>query len=707
MSKKTDQNSRLSGAFSNLGNEFDQLENGLADLSGNDSILPPNQGTENTENSKGHSKKKKSGKKNRKKQDIDNPDVFDPSDPDFTKSLIFNRTNIIGAILIVLTLGTVGIPYSMGVFSRSSAVAQDAPSDPESEENEGFPEFDLDDPQNAPNSGLYDFEYGDDSKDDQFDFQEDDYFGEQNLANSTVRENIPASNSNTPQSSRQETVRFEIEEENEPENQGSDFGMLSDSMFAEMKEDFGQNSDESYPKNTPVAMGGHEEDQWEESVSNARSTGNLSSANEIAETFPDHSDFPVQENSREAVFAVVDANAMNSTAAVLPGPRSVVNRGTHRAGEQGIVRGQSNEIDEFQDLNPETAISAQPRGIQQVQQIQPVQPVNLQRKDYQPRFVRVDQGSRSLPNNHGQLWCEYDITPYTQAIGVVPGSLPEQTIVKWILRETGEEFWHSEPFGILSANSEKLYVYHTPEMQSIVAEILDRFINPDGENDLYTFRIVSMNNPTWLSNGHAAMKSIRIDTPGVQGWLVEKEDYARIFSDIARRSDYKELCSPQFPIKNGRLYTVSSKVPKNFTKNVQQNTDIWPGYSTETSVIHEGYNLSLTPLSGADGIASYLLIKCEVLQVEKMIPVSLNVSSRATSRQRITVDSPQVAHFHLDEQICWPKDKVLLLDFGTVPMPSPAQQGDSGKLIPELSRKLSGGNSQRGNILLFVECRKP
>jgi hypothetical protein len=55
----------------------------------------------------------------------------------------------------------------------------------------------------------------------------------------------------------------------------------------------------------------------------------------------------------------------------------------------------------------------------------------------------------------------------------------------------------------------------------------------------------------------------------------------------------------------------------------------------------------------------------------------------------------------LDEQIRWPKDKVLTLSLGTIPVPSAAQYNDTGKLIPKI---ISGSPAARGHVLLFVEC---
>ncbi len=63
--------------------------------------------------------------------------------------------------------------------------------------------------------------------------------------------------------------------------------------------------------------------------------------------------------------------------------------------------------------------------------------------------AKVTNGASTLPNSHGQVMREYDIRPYT--LRVSGTEHPEQTIVDWVLRETGYESWHSEPLGLLSA----------------------------------------------------------------------------------------------------------------------------------------------------------------------------------------------------------------------------------------------------------------
>ena len=55
--------------------------------------------------------------------------------------------------------------------------------------------------------------------------------------------------------------------------------------------------------------------------------------------------------------------------------------------------------------------------------------------DVRPGVTRVTRTFEKLPNSAGQIWREYDITPYTSELSNV--ERPEQAIVDWIVKETG------------------------------------------------------------------------------------------------------------------------------------------------------------------------------------------------------------------------------------------------------------------------------
>ena len=108
-------------------------------------------------------------------------------------------------------------------------------------------------------------------------------------------------------------------------------------------------------------------------------------------------------------------------------------------------------------------------------------------------ITRVTNGSGSLPNERGQVWREYDISPYTTRI--TSTRRPEQAVVDSILRETGYEVWHSEPLGILSATPRTLRVYHTPQMQALVANVVDRFVASEAQTETFCLRVMTIDSP--------------------------------------------------------------------------------------------------------------------------------------------------------------------------------------------------------------------
>jgi len=93
--------------------------------------------------------------------------------------------------------------------------------------------------------------------------------------------------------------------------------------------------------------------------------------------------------------------------------------------------------------------------------------------EIRPGVTKVTRTFEKLPNAAGQVWREYDITPYTAELPNI--DRPEQAVIDWIVKETGTRLWFSEPMGVLSADRKRVIVYHTPEIQRVVKSILDRF----------------------------------------------------------------------------------------------------------------------------------------------------------------------------------------------------------------------------------------
>ncbi|NQT14411.1 MAG: hypothetical protein HQ582_16770 [Planctomycetes bacterium] len=316
-----------------------------------------------------------------------------------------------------------------------------------------------------------------------------------------------------------------------------------------------------------------------------------------------------------------------------------------------------------------------------------------------PPITRVTSGNGQLPNDGGQLWREYDISPYT--LRVESTARPEQAIVDWILRETGYEMWHSEPLALLSASERVLRVYHTAEMHKVVANIVDRFVSTEAQTQAFGVRVITLSHPNWRARAQQLMQPVGVQTPGVQAWLLEKEGMAMLLAELRRRSDYREHSSPHLLVSNGQSSVVSATRGRNYVRSFGVQPAAWSGLTPETGLIDEGFSLEFSPLLSVDGQTIDATIKCEIDQVEKMISVPLEVPGAGRPRQRTKIEVPQMAHFRFHERFRWPSDQVLLVGMGMVALPVPS---DVRPLVPGLPLMLPS-SAPRADMLVFVESK--
>jgi hypothetical protein len=329
--------------------------------------------------------------------------------------------------------------------------------------------------------------------------------------------------------------------------------------------------------------------------------------------------------------------------------------------------------------------------------VDPIEPLRAINGRTAQRHTNVTQGPATLPNQQGQVWREYDITPYT--VRVTSTNRPEQSIVDWILRDTGYEAWHSEPLGILCANRRSLTVYHTPEMQAIVGEVVDRFVSTEAESQAFGLRVITIDSPNWRAKAHAMLRPVAVQTQGIQAWLLQKEDAALLLADLRKRIDYREHSSPHLVVNNGQTANVTTARPRSYVRDVTVKPQAWPNYEPEYGQFEEGFSLELNPLLALDGRTVDAVIKCNIDQIEKLVSVGLDVPSSVSPRQRTQIEVPQVVHCRMHERFRWPTDQVLLVGLGVVASPVPDNTHPLLKNVPML------GPSDRADLLVFVESK--
>jgi hypothetical protein len=312
-------------------------------------------------------------------------------------------------------------------------------------------------------------------------------------------------------------------------------------------------------------------------------------------------------------------------------------------------------------------------------------------------IAKVTSGPGTLPNDAGQVWKDYDISPYTTRVTTT--NRPEQALIDWILRETGYETWHGETVGLLSADRRTLRVYHTPDVQAVVGEMVDRFVNSEAESHGFNLRIFSVGNPNWRTKAQRVLKPVAAQSQGVQAWLLAKEDAALLVADISRRNDFREYGAPQLMVNNGQSTVVSATRPRTYVRDVIYRGDIWPGFEPQMGQLDEGFSLEFSPLASLDGQMIDAVIKCNVDQIEKMIPVNLEVPTSNAPRQRTKVEVPQLIGWRLHERFRFPADHVLLISLGVVATPVPVAPGGLSQGIPLIT------SNTRADLLVIVESK--
>ncbi len=315
-------------------------------------------------------------------------------------------------------------------------------------------------------------------------------------------------------------------------------------------------------------------------------------------------------------------------------------------------------------------------------------------------------GKLELPTNAGQYWVEYDLRPYTQALKNV--ERPQQAIIDWITRETGTDVWFNEPTGILTADRTTLRVYHNAGMQKVVAQIYERFVNGNLEPQVYRLRLITINNPNWRSRALPLMRSAPVESAGVHGWLMPKENGAIFLAQMRERIDAKEVQAADLILVNGQSQSIDQLRSRNYLREYQKNTTAaWPPYTPVSDEIQEGYRLKFSPLLSLDGRSLDVMLKCDVDQVERLNSVQIDLPTLPQS-QSVQIEVPQLVSWRLHERIRWPSDQILLLSCGVIANPSNTINHTLAGSPPSLfglNRILPSSTGDRADALLMIEYK--
>jgi hypothetical protein len=320
--------------------------------------------------------------------------------------------------------------------------------------------------------------------------------------------------------------------------------------------------------------------------------------------------------------------------------------------------------------------------------------------------ARPTGGTPQLPSNSGQVWQEYDLRPYTKELNQV--DRPHQAIVDWVLRETGTDAWFTEPFGFINADRDTLRVYHTQQMHDLVRKVHENFVNGTTAPQVYGVRMMAIGNPNWRTRAHSLMRSVKAQSPGVNAFLVSKENNALLLSLLRGRSDFRELASADIVVHNGQSQIFEQLRSRNFVENQQPANNNFPPYMPVTGEIKEGYRVQVSPLLSIDHKSVDLVVKCDIDQVEKLTNVDLELPTAIGQMFRTQIQVPQMVSWRLHERFRWPADQVLILSCGVVAAPHGTPDntllGQGGAMFG-LNRLIPGAAGDRADALLVIEYK--
>ena len=182
-------------------------------------------------------------------------------------------------------------------------------------------------------------------------------------------------------------------------------------------------------------------------------------------------------------------------------------------------------------------------------------------------------------------------------------------------------------------------------------------------------------------------------------WLVSRENAVQLYEQLKARGDFREHSSPRVEIANGQSQTLARTQPRNYTKSLQLKRE-FPFYDLIPGQIDEGYSLEISPLLSLDRQTMETAVTCRVDQVEKLVPLAIDVPVGAQS-QRVQIQVPQMASWRLSERFRWPASDVLLLSCGIVANPAPGATGALSLLAP------LGVSNSRADALLMIDAKPP
>lgn len=322
-----------------------------------------------------------------------------------------------------------------------------------------------------------------------------------------------------------------------------------------------------------------------------------------------------------------------------------------------------------------------------------------------PVTTRYSLELSKLPDSDGQFWVVYDIAPYTERFPNLVS--PQDSIVDWILFDSGESFWRKEPFSVLNASRDRLYVYHSSSVQRYISNVVDRFVDPEKKSAQFSVKVVAIQSPDWRSRFSDLLSPLATTVVGVgadvQSWQTDHSGMAKVFAELEKRSDFILLNSGRDVVPNGETFGWAFASPrKEFNRDYRTDANSTTGYSVDVSSVDEGFRIEATPLLSTTGNTLELLVRYRSTVVEKTKTFSMRVPTSTSPRQQLNVEKPSIVSCDFSCKISSPRSKRVVVDLGLAPLTPPQKTAEQNGVLESVSGLLSQ-KSVFYDVIILVE----
>jgi len=299
----------------------------------------------------------------------------------------------------------------------------------------------------------------------------------------------------------------------------------------------------------------------------------------------------------------------------------------------------------------------------------------------------------ALPNQHGQIWQSYDISAYTSHFPQM--SRPETAVMDWILMETGFEIWHSEIPAMLNVTRNSVNVYHIPQVQLQVKDVVQRFIGIDPVSHHFRVRIFTVSTPYWRQKMGNLLTQVPSFSMGSQAWTIRADDLRSVLDILEDSPGFMNHTVETKAVPNGQRMELKWIRTRRYTRSVQTEVQAG-GEGTEGVLMDDGFTFEMMPLVSLDGGLVDAQIKFQVNHLDRLFPINMTKYTKI-GKETEKIEVPLIGQFRFRERYRWNSEKIFLLSPGLTPPLTSAGEGSSLNLL---------NTTHRIEPLILIEVRQ-